>query len=282
MPEPAAGQVLVKVLGCGICGSDLNAWRGVPGIAYPLPPGLPGHEVFGQVAGTDRRVTGLLSAGFAEYAVADLNRIVDVPDGEDGLLGEPLACAAGIAYRAHIRGDHSAAVVGFGYLAALTMKLLHPRPHRWIALSRRSSARQLALELGAEAAYDYGSVPPALWDSFDVVIEAAGVQQTLDCATWLVRPGGRLVIAGYHADGPRTVNMQTWNWKGIDVINAHERNPEVSLRNLRMGLREARERQLRLEGLVTHHWPLDHAAEALAAADNHPEDYVKGVIRPWP
>ena len=36
---------------------------------------------------------------------------------------------------------------------------------------------------------------------------------------------GRLVIAGYHQDGPRQVNMQLWNWRGIDVINAHERDP---------------------------------------------------------
>ena len=40
-PEPGPGEVLVRVRACGICGSDLNAWRGVPGISYPLPPGAP-------------------------------------------------------------------------------------------------------------------------------------------------------------------------------------------------------------------------------------------------
>lgn len=47
--------------------------------------------------------------------------------------------------------------------------------------------------------------------------------------------GGRLVVAGYHQDGPRQVNMQDWNWKGIDMVNAHERDPAVH----RQGLREA-------------------------------------------
>lgn len=281
-PTPAAGQILVKVLACGVCGSDLNAWRGVPGISYPMAPGLPGHEVFGQVAGSDRYVTGLLTAGFAEYALADVAHLVDLPNSDGSiLLGEPLACAAGVVHRSRIARDLSAALVGFGYLAALIVQLLQPRPRRWIALSRRASARQLALDLGAEAAYDYGGVPTTLWDSFDVVIEAAGVQETLDYATWLVRPAGRLVVAGYHADGPRTVNMQSWNWKGIDVVNAHERDPNVSLRHLRTGLRESGGRQLNLDQLVTHEWPLDRAAEALAAVENHPDDYVKGVIRPW-
>src|SRR5581483_9730161 len=75
-PRPELGQVLVRVLACGLCGSDLNAWRGVAGIDYPLSPGLPGHEVYGEVVelgpGTDglrsgQRVTGLFGAGYAEY-----------------------------------------------------------------------------------------------------------------------------------------------------------------------------------------------------------------------
>lgn len=44
---------------------------------------------------------------------------------------------------------------------------------------------------------------------------------------------GRLIIAGYHQDGPRQVDMQQWNWRGLDVINAHERDPAVAARGLR-------------------------------------------------
>ena len=59
----------------------------------------------------------------------------------------------------------------------------------------------------------------------DRVIEAVGKQWPLDLAAELTREGGRLVIAGYHQDGPRQVNMQLWNWRGFDVANAHERDP---------------------------------------------------------
>ena len=61
----------------------------------------------------------------------------------------------------------------------------------------------------------------------DVAIEAVGAQWPLDLAAELTAVRGRLVIAGYHQDGPRQVSMQSWNWKGLDVINAHERDPQV-------------------------------------------------------
>jgi len=134
--------------------------------------------------------------------------------------------------------------------------------------------------LGAQAAYDFGEVPSDLWDSFSVVIEAAGVQQSLDVATWLVSHGGRLVIAGYHADGPRTVNMQTWNWKGIDVINAHERQARVSLEALRAGLEMMRERRLDLRALITHRWRLDDIHEAFETLERRPDGFVKGIVEP--
>ena len=53
--------------------------------------------------------------------------------------------------------------------------------------------------------------------AFERVIETGGVQASLDLATELIAEGGRLVIAGYHQDGTRQVNLQRWNWHGIDV-----------------------------------------------------------------
>ena len=65
------------------------------------------------------------------------------------------------------------------------------------------------------------------------MIEAVGQQWPLDLAGELTAERGRLVIAGYHQDGPRQVNMQLWNWRGLDVINAHERDPAVYLAGMR-------------------------------------------------
>jgi D-arabinose 1-dehydrogenase-like Zn-dependent alcohol dehydrogenase len=285
IPQPGPGQVLVKISACGVCGSDLNAWRGVLGIEFPLAPGAPGHETIGTVAAVGRdvdsawcgkRVTGLMWNGFAEYGVADIANLVDVPREFPELLGEPLACAANVVRRASIGPNDDVAIVGFGYLAALIVQCL-PRPRPcWTAIARRASSRELALSLGAANAYDFREIPSEAWDHFPVVIESTGAQQPLDHATWLTAFGGRLVIAGYHADGPRTVNMQSWNWKGIDVINAHEREPAKYV----AALRGVMASEIRVDILHTHTWSLSDIGAAFAAADLHGPGFIKAVVRP--
>ena len=287
-PSPARGEVLVRIRACGVCGSDLNAWRGVTGIDFPLAPGAPGHETVGEVIGLGcgvsglrpgDTVTGLMWNGFAELGVARAEDLVALASGRS-LLGEPLACAMNVVRRAGIRPGDRVAVVGFGYLAALVVQLLSPDIGGWVAISRRADSRALALRLGAEAAFDFSNVPSDLWDGFPVVIEAAGVQRTLDYGTWLTAYGGRLVVAGYHADGPRTVNMQSWNWKGIDVINAHERQSSVYVAALREGLELSAARGVDLAPLHTHSWSLDEAAEAFRYAEERPPGFVKSVVCP--
>jgi threonine dehydrogenase-like Zn-dependent dehydrogenase len=228
-------------------------------------------------------VAGLVQNGYAQYALAQADELIPLPPSFGGtpLLGEPLACAANIVRRMAWQPSQPVAVVGFGYLAALTMQLLLPRREgHWVAISRRPESQALALALGASAAHGFEAVPDDLWDRFPIVVEAAGVQQALDYATWLTGYGGRLVIAGYHADGPRTVNLQSWNWKGIDVINAHERRPEAYLRGLREGLATVEHHRLAPSRFISHRWPLDRLAEALQTAADHPPAYVKGVVLP--
>src|ERR671936_631718 len=83
-PRPGPRQVLVRVRACGVCGSDLNAWRGVPGIEYPLPPGQPGHEMWGEVAEfgaavdglrVGDTVTGMAPSGYADYVLAEADDV---------------------------------------------------------------------------------------------------------------------------------------------------------------------------------------------------------------
>jgi threonine dehydrogenase-like Zn-dependent dehydrogenase len=112
------------------------------------------------------------------------------------------------------------------------------------------------------------------------VIEAAGVQATLDSATRLVREGGRLVIAGYHQDGRREVDLGAWNWRGLDVVNAHERDRVVVLDAMREAARLAAAGRLDVERLVTHRFPLSRLADAFEAARTRPAGFVKAVVEP--
>lgn len=111
------------------------------------------------------------------------------------------------------------------------------------------------------------------------VIEATGAQQALDLATEIISEYGRLIIAGYHQDGLRNINMQQWNWKGIDVINAHERNPEVYIEGLKEAIRKTQEGVFNLEKLITHQFDLKEINEAFKMMQQRPEGFLKGIIR---
>jgi len=110
------------------------------------------------------------------------------------------------------------------------------------------------------------------------VIECVGKQWPLDLASELVGFGGRLVVAGYHQDGPRRVNMQMWNWKGIDVINAHERDPQVQLQGLREAIEAVATGRLDPAPLYSARFPLDRLGEALDATRDKPGGFVKALV----
>jgi threonine dehydrogenase-like Zn-dependent dehydrogenase len=73
--------------------------------------------------------------------------------------------------------------------------------------------------------------------------------------------------------------MQSWNWKGIDVINAHDRKPEIFVHALREGVRLIAQRGLNLPALQTHEFGLDDVAAAFRAAEDRPPGFVKAVVR---
>jgi threonine dehydrogenase-like Zn-dependent dehydrogenase len=112
----------------------------------------------------------------------------------------------------------------------------------------------------------------------DCVIEAAGKQEPLDLAGELTRERGRLVIAGYHQDGPRQVNMWLWNWRGLDVINAHERDPNIYLQGIRAAIEAIESGSLDPSALYTHRFPLERLADALNMTRDRPDGFVKALV----
>src|SRR5947209_15697919 len=98
------------------------------------------------------------------------------------------------------------------------------------------------------------------------VIEAVGLQWPLDLAGELTGERGKLVIAGYHQDGLRQVNLQLWNWRGLDVVNAHERDPQVYLDGMRRAAAAVAAGRLDPRPLYTE-FPLDRLADAFEAVE---------------
>jgi threonine dehydrogenase-like Zn-dependent dehydrogenase len=114
----------------------------------------------------------------------------------------------------------------------------------------------------------------------DRVIEAVGKQWPLDLAAELTRERGRLVVAGYHQDGLRQINMSLWNWRGLDVINAHERDQKVYIRGMREAAEAVASRRLDPSFLYTHTFPLDQLDLALDATRDRPADFLKALVIP--
>lgn len=292
--EPRANEVRVRIEGCGVCASNLPLWEGKPWFQYPIEPGAPGHEAWGRIDATGAsisdlapgdRVAMLSSHAYAEYDFAAASQVVKLPESLDGQLfpGEALGCVINILRRARIAPGETVAIVGIGFLGALLTQLAAHAGSKVFAISRRRSSLQLAEQFGAAAAIESGRgleiVKQLTQDrGCDCVIEAAGTQQSLDLASELTSEGGRLVIAGYHQDGPRQVNMQLWNWRGLDVINAHERNPDVYVEGIRGAIAAVETGVMNPLPLYTHTFKLDELPRAFEMLAESPEGFFKGVV----
>jgi threonine dehydrogenase-like Zn-dependent dehydrogenase len=108
-------------------------------------------------------------------------------------------------------------------------------------------------------------------------MEVVGSQRALDLATELTRERGRLVIAGYH-HGPRQVNMQLWNWRGLDVINAHERDPNTYVQGMEDALEAIALRLIDPLPLYTHFFAFDQLSHAFMAIIERPANFMKGLL----
>ncbi len=296
-PQPGRGQVRIRLEGCGVCASNLVPWSGPDWMQYPTEPGSLGHEGWGVVDsvgdGVDTiaagdRVAALSYHSYAEYDLAEAHCVVKLPDtlSRQPLPGEPLGCAMNIFRRSEIEAGHTVAVIGIGFLGALLTKLASDAGARVIAISRRPSSLELARAMGAAETVpmlDHGHIIARVKDLTDGafcdrVIEAVGKQWPLDLAAELTRERGRMIVAGYHQDGPRQVNMWLWNWRGLDVISAHERDPRVYILGIREAVDAVAAGRLDPRPLYTHVYPLDRLGEALDATRDRPEGFVKALV----
>ena len=296
-PEPGRGEVRVRLEGCGVCHSNLPVFEGREWFEYPRPPGSPGHEGWGAVDAVGKGVTGwaagervgfLSEAAFAEYDLCPARNLVKLPFGTAGapFPAEPLACAVNVFARSQVRAGSTVVVVGVGFLGAVLARLAADAGATVIAVSRRDTALQIARSQGAARTVSLGDV----WETIaavresvgdhgaDVVIECTGLQGPLDVAAELVRVRGRLVIAGYHQDGLRTVNLQSWNWRGIDVVNAHERDPATYVRGMVLAKGLVAAGGLDPGPLLTHRFPFERIADAFAALRDRPDGFLKAWL----
>ncbi|WP_040608893.1 MDR/zinc-dependent alcohol dehydrogenase-like family protein [Pseudooceanicola batsensis] len=297
LPEPGPGEVRVRLEGCGVCASNLGPWSGPEWMEFPLPPGELGHEGWGRVdalgAGVphDRlgeRVAVFGGRSFATHEVVAQDAALPIPAalGDRPMPAEPFGCAVSIFRAARVEPGDTVAIIGIGFLGAVLTQLATRAGARVIAISRRQESLDLAAGMGAAevvAMADHGEVLEKLGtltggQGCDVVVECTGYQWPLDMAAEILRESGRLVIAGYHQDGPRQVNMQLWNWRAFEIANAHVRDRATNLAAMQEAMRLVDEGVLTTEELLTHEYPLDRLGAALDATRDKPDGFVKAVV----
>lgn len=297
-PPVGERDVRVRVRTCGVCASELHGWDGDGG-RYPRQHG---HEVMGVVeeigpgvsgVAPGDRVTGLFGRGFAEFAVAPVDRVVPVPEGlsDEAAIGEPLSCVISAARRTRVELGDRLAVVGLGYMGLLMLQALRLKgPARLIAVDPRAEARERALALGADEAYAPNELPESdhftRWEQLgsdagvDVAVEASGTPAGLTLAGRLARPHGVLSVTGWHQGGARQVDFELWGWKALEVLNAHERRADYQMDCMRRGLALAAAGKLDPGGLVSHRFPLTEVDAAFRALHDKPPGFCKAVVAP--
>jgi alcohol dehydrogenase, propanol-preferring len=266
-PKPEAGQVLVRVLACGVCRTDLHVVDGE--LRDPKLPLIPGHQIVGEVVETgehverfapgyrvgvpwlgwtcgrcryclsgrenlcdDARFTGYqIDGGYAEYAVADYRFCFPVSDAPD-LQVAPLLCAGLIGYRSlRMTGDAEClGLYGFGAAAHIVIQVARHQGRRVFAFTRDgdTKAQSFAREMGALWAGDSSQPPP---EELDAAIIFAPVGALVPTALRAVAKGGMVVCGGIHmSDIPSFPYEILWGERTVrSVANLTRRDGEEFL-----------------------------------------------------
>jgi threonine dehydrogenase-like Zn-dependent dehydrogenase len=298
LPQIKDDEVKIKVQGCGICASSLPLWEGREWFSYPSEPGSPGHEGWGIVEAVGNKVADINKGdrvaflsfhAYAEYDKANVNSLVKLPQSlyDKPFPGEPLGCAMNIFERSDIAEGDTVAIIGTGFLGALLCQLAKHKGAQVIAISRRAYSLEIAKKFGADETIALTSpwevnnkIGELTNNNFcNKVIEATGKQEAIDIATEIVAEGGKIIIAGYHQDGLRQVNFQKWNWKGIDVINAHERDPMKYQTGMHMAIEAVTNGIITPEPLFTDVLPLSELNKGFELTASRPDGFMKAIIQ---
>jgi len=245
LPVCAGDEVLIRTVSCGICEGDVNLYRNAVNGVLTREVAL-GHEGTGIIekAGPLARNLGIgdlvtvngcrLSGNYNEFFLANAGDVYVLPGSTDAAVihGEPAACCVHGMRRSGIGLRSRVAVLGCGYMGLVCLRLAVLRGAREVvAVDPIGWRLRVAEEFGAGYAYTGNEAELSGLGEFDVVIEAAGVQKTLDIAVGLVKEHGKILVFGAHRSegGMRGFHMFSLNYKADDLINAHVRRDDEKM-----------------------------------------------------
>ncbi|MHB8986903.1 MAG: zinc-dependent alcohol dehydrogenase [Eubacteriales bacterium] len=312
-------EVLVKTEFASICGTDKNIFTGdvaaehfnieMHGKKNPLysnreVPKMPfwiGHEGGGTVVEvgskvqdfkTGDRVMSFSWCGtYADYFVAPVSGLQKAPEGLDpkiACLGEPVGCAMFSVLNSGVNLGDTAVVIGTGFAGLIMVQGLKQKgAYKVIAVDKSPDKLRLAQQLGADVTLQVGKndivgeiirVTNSL--GADVVMEAAGTEESVNTATAVLKHNGILVLYSY-ITRPITLNIGRWHDDSFDIrttclVHHTENERQVwaswALRPVVLG-------QINIDPLITHIFPLENIREAFKEVIENPEA-VKVMLKP--
>lgn len=293
LPRPGPGELLARVLACGVCRTDLHVVEG--DLPVHRAHVVPGHEVVAEVVGAvdrdglavgDRigipwlrhtcgvcefcrrgaenlcpcsQYTGWdADGGYAEYVTVPADFALRLPAGYGDRELAPLLCAGIIGYRSLTRAavpEHGVlGIYGFGGSAHLTAQVALARGIRVHVMTRGAAARELARHLGVASVQLAADPPPERLDSA-ILFAPAG--ELVPPALEALGAGGTLAIAGIHLSDIPALDYQRhlFRERQLRSVTSNTRTDAHDF------LAFAADHRLRVR---THPYPLDGADRALS------------------
>ncbi|MBN0043812.1 zinc-binding alcohol dehydrogenase family protein [Streptomyces actuosus] len=293
VPQPADGELLVRVRACGVCRTDLHVVEG--DLPVHRQRVTPGHEVVGEVAELGAAVTGFApgdrvgvawlrhtcgacayctrgaenlcpasrytgwdaDGGYAEYTTVPAAYAHRLPEGLDDVAAAPLLCAGIIGYRALRRAavppGGRLGLYGFGGSAHLCAQVALAEGATVHVLTRGAAARRLALDLGAASAGGARDMPP---EPLDSAILFAPVGDLVPVAMRALDRGGVLAIAGIHLSDVPPLHYESDLFYEKEIRSVTSNTREDARDFLSLAARHG-------VRATTHPYPLSDAVQAL-------------------
>jgi alcohol dehydrogenase, propanol-preferring len=298
-PQAKAGYVLLRVLACGVCRTDLHIVEGdLPPIQAQL---IPGHQIVGQVVegataelpvgmrvgiswigGVDGdcwycrhgmenlcdrpTFTGYsVNGGYAEYALVRTDFTFPVPAGLYDVHVAPLLCAGIVGFRslrvAGVKSGERVGLFGFGSSASLAIRVLQSWKCEVYVVTRGESHRKSAVTLGATWVGKEDEKPPV---ELDRAVTFAPSGKVVVSALASLRKGGVVAINAIHLDQMPSFDYDRLLWGERQIRSV----ANMTRQDARDFLKLAQDLQIRPQVAV---FPLDDANKALRAVKEESE-----------
>jgi threonine dehydrogenase-like Zn-dependent dehydrogenase len=326
-PHPKEDQVLIRVHWAGICGTDLHIYLGEfkHRITYPS---ILGHELSGIVESVGKNVSRFkkgdnvvvdpiiwcnqctacrdghhnachflkligveLDGAFAEYVVANAEKVFKVPDGiplRNAALTELYSLGVHTVRKAMIEPGDKVVILGAGRLGLSVLESMKQTSASWVcSVDLLKNRLEIAKKIGADLTINVREKDPvdeilSLTDGFGVdrVIETVGAVTEVQNRMWpmaqavrMVRSGGRIVVLGQGAKSTPVF------WREVVMKEAQIIGGRVTLGDFPRTLRLMPQGKFHPDLIISGEWSLEKTGEAFELLENKPDQYIKFLIK---